>query len=115
GNTTYTMGGGNPFAGGSPVKLKQKHDRISATIKAPATSYTSTYIYDIASDTWFIGPNLGDAHSFTGGTAIGDELVVVAGFNGSTGDTNEVETSTVSNPCTIPCSPPPTPTPSGPT
>jgi N-acetylneuraminic acid mutarotase len=116
GNATYLMGGGNPFAAGSGMKQKQNQtqDRISATIHAPAVSYSTSWIYDIATDTWFAGPNLGDAHSFTGGTAIGNQLLVVAGYNGSS-DTNEVETSTVSNICVVPCTPPPSPTPCGPT
>ena len=56
-------------------------------------SYTSTYIYDTTSNSWSTGPNTNVAHSFTGGTAIGNLLLVVGGFDGVSGDTNVVESS----------------------
>src|SRR5205823_3140567 len=62
--------------------------------KAPL-AYTSTYIYDIASNSWTTGPNMNSPHSWTGGTNVGNRLIVVGGFNGSTGDTNIVEMSIV--------------------
>jgi len=56
-------------------------------------------------DSWTSGPNLNVAHSFTGGTAIGNKLLVVGGFDGVTGDTNIVEESICGE------GPPPSPTP----
>ena len=84
----YIFGGGNPFLAG-PGNIKGK-----SNVNAPATTYNSTYIYDIASDSWTTGPNLNVPHSYTGGTAIGNRLLIVAGYNGMT-DTNTVETTTV--------------------
>ena len=91
GMQTYLVGGGNPFFSGSNPEARKQ-----ASMRAPATSYTSTYIYDTTSDSWTTGPNTNVAHSFTGGAAIGARLLVVGGYNG-TGDTNTVETATV--PC----------------
>ena len=62
--------------------------------QAPATSYNSTYVYDIAGNSWTTGPNMNVAHSFTAGTAIGNRLLILAGFNGSA-DTNTVEMTTL--------------------
>src|SRR5437763_1807866 len=64
-----------------------------ASTRSPETSYNSTYIYDTLGDTWSTGPNTNVAHSFTGGTAIGNQLIVVTGFDGSS-DTNTVEMAT---------------------
>ena len=72
GSQTYVIGGGNP----------------------PAASYTSTYIYDTLSNSWTTGPSPNVAHAFTGGTAIGNRLLVVAGYDGMN-DTNVVETATM--------------------
>jgi N-acetylneuraminic acid mutarotase len=91
GNHTYVIGGGDPFVGGSLTN-------------SPDTSFNTTFIYDIASDSWSNGPNTNVAHSFTGGTAIGNILMVVAGYDGSS-DTNTAETSVVGGDC-----PSPTPT-----
>ena len=87
GTNEYLVGGGNPDLRPSASKQARK----LASTRAPATSYTSTYIYDTLSDTWSSGPNTNVAHSFTGGTAIGTKLIVVGGFDGVTGDTNTVE------------------------
>ena len=101
GTKTYLVGGGNPFFScSSPEARKQ------ASMHGPATSYTSTYIYDTGSNTWTTGPNTNVPHSFTGGTAISNKLVVVSGFNGSV-DTTTVEMSVVPLPCGTPT---PTPT-----
>ena len=60
----------------------------------PDTSFNTTYVYDTVADSWTTGPNTNVAHSFTGGTAVGNKLlVVVCGFDGVTGDTNTVEES----------------------
>src|SRR5207302_7631616 len=79
---------------------------VAASMRAPATSYTSTYIYDTTSNSWTTGPNTNVPHSFTGGTAVGNTLLIVGGFNGSM-DTNIVETSVVPTGCGTPT---PTPT-----
>jgi N-acetylneuraminic acid mutarotase len=100
GNQTYVVGGGNPVVGAWAMG----QSRIFALVKSPAVSYNTTYIYDIPSDTWASGPNTNVAHAFTGGTAIGNLLIVVAGFDG-TADTNTVETALAEG------SPTPTPTP----
>ena len=99
----FLVGGGNP-----DVRPSATHqERVAASMKAPATSYTSTYVYDTTSNSWSTGPNTNVAHSFTGGTAIGNLLLVVGGFDGVSGDTNVVESSQLAGPCG---SPSPTPT-----
>jgi hypothetical protein len=101
----FLVGGGNP-----DVRASATHqERVAASMRAPATSYTSTYIYDTTSNSWTTGPNTNVAHSFTGGAAIGNLLLVVGGFDGVTGDTNVVESSQLAGPCGSP-SPTPTPT-----
>ena len=94
----YLVGGGNPFLGASATRQA----RIAASLRAPATSYNTTYIYDTVGNAWTTGPNTNVPHSFTGGTAIGSSLVVVAGFNGSA-DTNTVEMATVGGISCTPC------------
>ena len=94
---TYLVGGGNPFISASA----SRQARIAASQRAPAISYTSTYIYDIASNTWSTGPNTNVPHSFTGGAAIANRLLVVGGYNGSA-DTNTVEMSIIPTPCGSP-------------
>jgi hypothetical protein len=101
GTKTYAVAGGNPFLG----LQASAQDRKLASIEAPATSYNTTFIYDTTTDTWFTGPNTNVRHSFTGGTAIGNLLIVVGGFDGSTGDTNTVEKGELAA-----CTPTPTPT-----
>jgi N-acetylneuraminic acid mutarotase len=101
GSQTYVVGGGNPAVGAWATR----QTRVAAVVKAPAVSYNTTYIYDIPSNTWASGPNTNVAHGFTGGTAIGNLLIVVAGFDGVTGNTNTVETALAEG------SPTPTPTP----
>jgi len=103
GSQTYVVGGGNPAVGA----LATRQACIAASVKAPAVSYNTTYIYDTLSNSWTSGPNTNVAHAFTGGTAIGNLLIVVAGFDG-TGDTNTVETAVAEGGPT----PTPTPTPS---
>jgi N-acetylneuraminic acid mutarotase len=105
GSEAYVVGGGNPSLEASGAR----EDRITASIKAPATSYNSTYVYDTVADSWTTGPNTNVAHAFTGGTAVGNLLVVIAGFDGSA-DTNTVETALAPTPTP---SPTPTPTPVG--
>src|SRR5207249_513427 len=106
GTNEYLVGGGNPSLG---PKTSPQARKLAST-RAPATSYTSTYIYDTTSDSWSTGPNTNVAHSFTGGTAIGTKLIVVTGFNGVTGDTNTVEASDCSggggSPTPTPTAPP---------
>ncbi|MBX6326678.1 MAG: hypothetical protein IRY93_11650, partial [Chthoniobacterales bacterium] len=100
----YLVGGGNPFAGGKAIRgrgPKLPHP----SMQSPAVSYTSTYIYDTANDTWSAGPTTNMPHSFTGGTAIGNSLIVVTGFDGGA-DTATVEQAD----CVT--GPTPTPTPS---
>ena len=101
GSQTYVVGGGNPAVGGWATRQA----RVAAVVKAPAVSYNTTYIYDIPSNTWTSGPNTNVPHGFTGGTAIGNLLIVVAGFDGVTGNTNTVETALAEG------GPTPTPTP----
>ena len=91
GTNTYLVGGGNPFLGSRGFKGPKV---LHPSTRSPETSYNSTYIYDTLSDSWSTGPNTNVAHSFTGGTAIGNTLIVVTGFDGITGDTNVVEAAT---------------------
>jgi len=57
---------------------------------------TSTYVYDIASNSWTSGPNTNVPHRDAGGVAIGHRLLVVAGFTGATAiDTVEIATAIV--------------------
>ena len=88
GSHTYVVGGGNPAVGAWATKQA----RVAAVVKAPAVPYNTTYIYDISSNTWASGPNTNVAHAFTGGTAIGNLLIVVAGGEDD-GNTNTVETA----------------------
>ena len=114
GGQNYLFGGGTPSVGAGVKDPKVKNPKAAnpkaalhashafpganpkvapyASPEAP-DAYTSTYIYDIASNTWSTGPNMNAPHSWTNGAAIGNTLVVVAGFNGTTGDTNTVETT----------------------
>jgi N-acetylneuraminic acid mutarotase len=115
GTNTYVVGGGNPaLAPGSSVKAQGKTSKVrrllqwmrTRSITTPDASFNTTYIYDTVADSWTTGPNTNVAHSFTGGTAVGNKLLVMCGFDGVTGDTNTVERSI--------CGPPnmsPTPTP----
>src|SRR5438874_4322040 len=91
GTHTYLVCGGNPFLGSRGFKGPKV---LHPSTNSPETSYNSTYIYDTIGDTWSTGPNTNVAHSFTGGTAIGNTLIVVTGFDGITGDTNVVEAAT---------------------
>ena len=88
GTNTYLVGGGDP----SVAPRTSPQARKLASTRAPATSFNTTYVYDTLADTWSSGPNTNVAHSFTGGTAIGNSLIVVTGFDGG-GDTNTVEKS----------------------
>ena len=94
GGQIYVTGGGNP----SLSAPGQKEASLRGTrAAAPDVSYTSTYIYDIAGNSWTTGPSTNVAHSFTGGAAIGSRLLVVGGYNG-TADTNTVEVNSPSAP-----------------
>ena len=86
GTNTYLVGGGDPFVA---PRASPKARKLAST-RAPATSFNTTYVYDTVADTWSSGPNTNVAHSFTGGTAFGNSLLVVAGFDGIE-DTNTVE------------------------
>jgi N-acetylneuraminic acid mutarotase len=97
----YLVGGGNAFVGARPAKGPKA--TLHPSTNAPMASYTSTYIYDTVTDSWTTGPDTNVPHSFTGGTAIGNVLLVVTGYDGVTGDTNIVEAATAG--------PTPTPTP----
>ena len=88
GTQEFLVGGGDPFLSGD---VKGKARKIAST-RAPAISYNSTYIYDTTTNSWTTGANTNVPHSLTSGTAIGNLLLVVAGFDG-TGDTNVVESS----------------------
>jgi Kelch motif/Galactose oxidase, central domain len=106
GTNTYLVGGGNPFV--APESVKRKAGKVPnlaqhPSTRSPAVSYNSTYIYDVFADSWTTGPNTNVAHGFTGGTAIGNLLIVVTGFDGVGGDTNIVEAASEG--------PTPTPTP----
>jgi Kelch motif/Galactose oxidase, central domain len=100
GTHTYLMGGGNPSLGRSATS----EALVAASLEAPAVSYNSTYVYNTLNNTWSTGPNLNLARSFTAGTAIGNRLLVVGGYNAGS-DTNTVEMSVIPQLCT------PTPTP----
>jgi N-acetylneuraminic acid mutarotase len=117
GNNTYVVGGGDPSLAPGSVKVNRKGPNSSMT--RPDTSFTSTYIYDTVGDSWSTGPSTNVPHSFTGGTAIGTDLLVVGGFDGVIGDTNTVERShcgagggsPTPTPTTTPGTPSPTPSP----
>ena len=107
GTQEFLVGGGDPDIS---AKATQQQ-RVAASMRAPTTSYTSTYIYDTIGNSWTTGPNTNVAHSFTGGTAIANTLLVVGGFDGVTGDTNVVERSELAGPCGGTPTPTPTATP----
>src|SRR5207247_7755479 len=58
--------------------------------RSPSTSYNTTRVYDPATDTWAVGPNLNTARSFTAAATVGNSIIVVGGYTG-TADTNTVE------------------------
>ncbi|MBF6611977.1 MAG: S-layer homology domain-containing protein [Chloroflexi bacterium] len=89
GGQIYLWAGGNPSAN-DPAHLKG-----SNTPDLP-TAFNTTFVYDIASDSWTNGPNLNTTRAFSGGTAIGNRMLAVAGFDGSTGDVASVESALVS-------------------
>jgi N-acetylneuraminic acid mutarotase len=89
GTNTYVVGGGNPADAPDRANKASKMAHPRKTV--PNTSFNTTYIYDTVADSWTTGPNTNVAHSFTGGTAVGNDLLVVCGFDGVTGDTNTVE------------------------
>jgi len=109
GTNTYVVGGGNPAVG---LKAASQ-DRVSAMVRAPADPFKSTFTYDTTTDTWSRLANTNVRHSFTGGTAIGDLLIVVGGGDGFS-DTDIVETAQLVGCTPTPtCTPPPPPTLSG--
>ncbi len=107
GTNTYVVGGGDPALAPGSVKAQGKASKVrTRSITRPDTSFNTTYVYDTVADSWTTGPNTNVAHSFTGGTAVGNKLLVMCGFDGVTGDTNIVEESICG-----PGGPTPTPTP----
>jgi len=90
GSKNYLYGGGNPSL--RPDDPTRANENSS---DAPDVTYTSTNIYDIATNTWSTGPLLNGLHSWTNGAAVGNRLLIVGGFNGGSADTNVVEVSTV--------------------
>jgi hypothetical protein len=116
GTNTYVVGGGNPAVAPGSVKAQVKASKgRTRSITRPDTSFNTTYVYDTVGDSWTTGPNTNVPHSFTGGTAVGNKLLVVCGFDGATGDTNIVEESIcgAAPPPSPTPTPTPTPTPSG--
>src|SRR4029078_7104945 len=79
GGQIFVVGGGNPAR---PAPDPERNQRILRP-SAPDVSFTSTFIYDTATNTWTTGPNTNVAHSFTGGAAIGNRVFVVCGYNGT--------------------------------
>ncbi len=73
-----------------------------------APSYNTTYVYNIAGNSWSSGPNTNVDHTNTMGTAIGNSLLVVGGGTGGTG-TNVVEMASLV--CVPTATPTITPTP----
>src|SRR4029077_19950743 len=98
--------GGDPALAPGSVKAQGKSSKMrTRSITRPDTSFTTTYVYDTVADSWTTGPNTNVPHSFTGGTAVGNKMLVVGGFDGATGDTNIVEEAICGE------GPPPSPTP----
>ena len=85
GGQIYLIGGGNPSVADGQGELPGLRSH-----KSPSTSFASTYVYTIAGNSWAPGPATNVPHSFTGGTTIGNRLLVVGGFDGGA-DTNTVE------------------------
>ena len=117
GTNTYVVGGGDPALAPGSVKAQGKASKVrTRSITRPDTSFNTTYVYDTVADSWTTGPNTNVAHSFTGGTAVGNKLLVMCGFDGVTGDTNTVEESICGPGGGTPTPTPtatPTPTPGG--
>jgi N-acetylneuraminic acid mutarotase len=111
GTNTYLVGGGDPFVASGRAKGSKVPKALHPSAQSPATSFNSTLVYDTLTDSWSPGPNTNVAHSFTGGTALGNSFLVVTGYNGSN-DTATVERS-ICGGGTPPPSPTPTPSPSG--
>jgi hypothetical protein len=88
--TIWIFGGGSPFSGANGGS--------SRSAAVPATT-NITQIYDPAADSWSTGPNLNQARSFAGGTAVGAYAVAIGGYTGTL-STNSTETSL--NP-SVPC------------
>ena len=94
GTNTYVTGGGDPFVAPGSINANPKGSKgPHGSMARPDTSFSTTFIYDTVNDSWSTGPSTNVAHSFTGGTAIGNKLLVACGFDGVNGDTNIVETS----------------------
>ena len=91
GTQTYLVGGGHVLLGASNNEFTVARH---SSLRMPSVSYNSTYIYDTLSNTWTTGPNTNSAHWFSGGTAIGRQLLVVAGESTSGDDTDIVEMAT---------------------
>ena len=93
GGRNYLVGGGAPSR---PALARNSGD--AAFFSAPdafastATSaYTSTWIYDIDGDSWTKGSSTNVPHSWSSGTALGNSLLVIGGFDGGSGDIRKVE------------------------
>ena len=113
GTNTYVTGGGDPFSAPGSVKANGKGSKNrQASMARPDTTFNTTFVYDTVNDSWSNGPNTNVGHSFTGGTAIGNKLLVACGFDGVSGDSNIVETSDCGGGGPTP-TPTVTPTPSG--
>jgi N-acetylneuraminic acid mutarotase len=92
GTNTYVTGGGDPFVAPGSIKTSPKGSKgPHGSMTRPDTTFSTTFVYDTVNDSWSNGPNTNVGHSFTGGTAVGNDLLVVCGFDGVTGDTNIVE------------------------
>ena len=120
GTNTYVVGGGD--AGARAWQRQGTGESVQGaltrSITRPDTSFNTTYADHTVADSWDSGPNTNVAHSFTGGTAVGNKLLVMCGFDGAKpGDTNTVEESIPapeeSRRPTPTATPTPTPTPGG--
>src|SRR6185295_20330743 len=71
GGRNYVVGGGNPSRPEQPALAGDGAN------ESPDASFTTTYVYDVAADSWSAGPSTNGPHGYTGGTAVGNTLVVV--------------------------------------
>jgi N-acetylneuraminic acid mutarotase len=85
-------GGGNPFTGSGSNLPKSFAGNSGGASAAPNTT-NITQIYDPATNTWTSGPVLPQNLSFPTGAGIGNKVLVVGGYNGSsTVATTEIST-----------------------
>jgi hypothetical protein len=106
GRLVAIFGGGNPF-------LTRTKDEVKPQYPANAGPFTtgSTQLYDPVTNTWSPVSNLNVARSLIGGATVGQYLVAIGGYNGTTSvNTNEVSgagacgTSTPTPPTNTPTS-----------